>query len=78
MSEKKVPERAHLQDRPHPYCVRRPVATTATSCGLSWSERWAEQTRVGDRTGRFVPSGDKPAETFSPPYRRIAYVLMNT
>ena len=74
MSEKKEPERAHLQDRPHPYCVRRPVATTATSYGLSWSERRAEQTRVGDRPGRFVPSGDKPAETFSPPYRRIATV----
>ena len=60
MSEKKEPERAHLQDRPHPYCVRRPVATTASSCGLSWSERRAEQTRVGDRPGRFVPPGENP------------------
>jgi len=58
MSEQKVPGRAHLQDRPHPYCVRRPVATTATNYGLSWSERRAEQTRVGDRPGRFLASGE--------------------
>ena len=72
MSEKKEPERAHLQDRPHPYCVRRPVATTASSCGLSWSERRAEQTRVGDRPGRFVPPGENPRGKKAPPYRRIA------
>jgi hypothetical protein len=72
MSEKKEPERAHLQDRPHPYCVRRPVATTATSYGLSWSERRAEQTRVGDRPGRFVPHGENPRGKKAPPYGRIA------
>lgn len=72
MSEQKVPGRAHLQDRPHPYCVRRPVATTATSYGLSWSERRAEQTRVGDRPGRFVPHGENPRGKKAPPYGRIA------